>query len=150
MSLGRHMHIEKSLSLFSHKLRVRVTGETLTVQVAPAFRDLFLSRTPPAYETGWCPFLRRRSDGVFLCTIHSSRPGICRTFRCVTMKIFSPGGSDVGMVKGKSSLATDDPLLRRIWEEEVAPASALPEDQFARHCRAVLAAHGYTCEVYDS
>ncbi|OPX72613.1 MAG: hypothetical protein A4E39_01428 [Methanoregulaceae archaeon PtaB.Bin152] len=150
MSLGRHMHVEKSLSPFSHTLRVLVTGERIPVQVNPAFRDLFLWGTPPAYETGWCPFLRKEGDGTFVCTIYSSRPVICRTFRCCTMRILDEAGSEVGKVKGKSSLSTADPVLRQIWEREVLPSSTLPEAQFARHCRTVLASHGYTCEQFDS
>jgi len=150
MSLGRHMHIEKSLSPFSHILRVLVTSERTPVQVNPAFRDLFLSTTPPAFEKGWCPFLRKGSAGTFVCTIYSSRPGICRTFTCCTMRILDETGSVVGKVKAKSSLSTDDPHLRRIWECEVLPSAALQKDQFARHCREVLALHGYGCEQFDS
>ncbi|MCU0631958.1 MAG: YkgJ family cysteine cluster protein [Methanolinea sp.] len=150
ISLGRHMVLVKSVSQFSHTLQVRVSGETLPVQVSPRDRDLFLSRTPPAYEPGWCPFLRREETGAFVCTIHSSRPRICRTFQCCTMRIFDQEGSEVGMVKGRRSLSTEDPRVRRIWDDEIVPFSTLSEDRFLNHCRSVLAVNGYGCEIYDS
>ncbi len=150
ISLGRHMHIIRSVSPFSHSLRTRVSGETLHVQVSPAFRKLFLSRSPPAFEPGWCPFLRRTADGFYVCTIYPSRPSVCRTFRCCTMRIFDKAGGEAGKVKGRCSLSTVDPALREIWDREVMPAAGLPEEQFATLCISILASHGYGCEIYDS
>lgn len=150
ISLGRHMLIEKSTSLFSHSLRVLVTGEILPVQVNPAFRDLFLSKNPPSFEPGWCPFLRRARDGVVVCTIHSNRPAICRSFRCCTMRIVDRKGNEAGLVRGRRSLSSADPLLVKIWEEEVMPSGVCSDAEFARRCQEVLEGHGYRCEVYDS
>jgi Fe-S-cluster containining protein len=143
ISLGRHIRLERTLSPFSHVVSVPVTREIHPVQVSPESRDLFLSRSAPFYEQEWCPFLRRSERGVFTCTIYSSRPGICRSFRCCTLRITGSGGKEAGRVKGRRDLETEDPGLRKIWEEEIRPLSSLPDDEFFARCRQVLRKHGY-------
>lgn len=149
ISLGSHIQIIKSTSPFSHTFRVNVSKETRPVLVEPGYRDLFLARSAPSYENGWCPFLRKGADGVCVCTIYSSRPGICRSFRCCTMRILDDEGREIGKVKGRRSLSTTDPRLERIWNEDIIPFSTLPDSEFFSRCGSVLTAHGFTCELYD-
>lgn len=149
ISLGRHIRITKSTSQFSHTLHVKVSGETRPVLVEPGYRDLFLSRSAPSYENGWCPFLRKTGDGIHVCTIYSSRPLICRSFRCCTLRIFDGAGREIGKVKGRRSLSTDNPDLERIWAEEILPFSTLPDGEFFPRCRSVLETHGFLCELFD-
>lgn len=149
ISLGRHMRITRSSSQFSHTLSVKVTGETRPVQVNPELRDLFLLKGAPAYEEGWCPFLRRTAEGMFVCTVYFSRPAICRSFRCCTMRILDREGRERGRVKGRHSLSTDDALLEKVWTVEIAPHSTIPDDEFFPLCQSILATRGYVCEIFD-
>ena len=149
ISLSRHMRITKSTSPFSHTLYVSISKETRPVLVEPGYRDLFLARSAPSYENGWCPFLRKTGDGIHVCTMYSSRTGVCRSFRCCTMRIFDIEGREIGKIKGRRSLSTTDPRLERVWSEEIVPLSALPDGEFFSRCGSILSTHGFPCELYD-
>ncbi|MDD1716251.1 MAG: YkgJ family cysteine cluster protein [Methanolinea sp.] len=149
ISLGRHIRLERSHSPASHSCRVQITGELLPVQVHPEFRRLFLSKDPSSFEPSWCPFLRRFEDGTFVCTIYSSRPGICRTFRCCTMRIIHKGGSEAGRVKGRRDLQTEDPDLREIWNRDILPLGGLPDREFKEKAIQTLDQHGYRLEIME-
>lgn len=149
ISLGRHIRLERSLSSTSHSCRVKVTGELLPVQVHPEYRNLFHLRTPPSFDPSWCPFLRRSEEGSFVCTIYSSRPGICRTFRCCTMRILDREGKEAGKVKGRRDLQTDDPRLLEIWTREILNPGDLPDPVFKKKAGSVLADHGYRLDLME-
>jgi Fe-S-cluster containining protein len=149
ISLGRHIRLERSLSPTSHSCRVQVTGELLPVQVHPEYRALYLSRAPPSFDSSWCPFLRRSEGGAFVCTIYSSRPGICRTFRCCTMRVIDGGGIEAGKVKGRRDLQTDDPRLREIWSREILPLGGLPDAEFREKAVHKLGEHGYRLMIME-
>jgi Fe-S-cluster containining protein len=114
MSLGRHIRIERSISSAHHYCRVAVTGELVPVSVLSKFRDLFSSGER---DPSWCPFLRKDDAGLFTCTIHETRPRLCREFRCRTMLIYDRDGREAGYVKGRKSLVTDDPELESAWQK---------------------------------
>lgn len=149
ISLGSHIRLGKSASQFSHTIHVTVSKETRQVQIDPDLRDIFLQTTAPSYENGWCPFLRRTADGMYVCTIYASRPGVCRSFRCCTMRILDPEGREIGKVKGRRSLSTTDPRLTQVWSEEIIPFTTLPDGEFFSRCGSVLKTHGFGCEIYD-
>lgn len=65
------------------------------------------------------------------------------------MRILDHEGREIGKVKGRRSLSTTDPGLERVWSEEIVPFSTLPDDAFLSRCESVLAASGFTCEIYD-
>jgi Fe-S-cluster containining protein len=138
ISLGRHIRIERSLSPIQHYCRIGITGEIIPVTIAPEHREI---HTAGESESGWCPFLRRTPDKTFTCTVHGSRPAICREFRCRTLVIYDREGNEAGYVSGKSSLTTSDPLLLEIWNELLRSGQTSP-DQF----RQPLARHGYRAE----
>jgi Fe-S-cluster containining protein len=133
MSLGRHIRIERSISSVQHYCRVAVTGELLPVAVQPQHRELFSSgeRDPT-----WCPFLRKEGEGLFTCTIHGTRPLLCREFRCRTMLIYDRHGREAGYVKGRRSLVTEDPVLASAWRE-------IPADMAEGPLGDILRKHGY-------
>jgi len=149
MSLGRHIRVTRSLSPHSFIISEGVTRETLRVQVVPSLVPLFSKKDPPAFEPGWCPFLRRERAELFTCTIHPSRPRICRNFRCMTMRILDSSGNAIGRVKGRSSLVSDDPALVHLWNGSIAPLASLPDGEFFPRCREILVSRGYSVEIYD-
>ena len=136
ISLGRHIRIERSLSPIRHYCRVAITGEILPVTIAPEHRELFASGER---ENGWCPFLRKTVAGIFTCTIHDSRPGICREFQCRTMVILDREGREAGYVSGKSTLSTSDIRLEELWKglQGSSPEQVIRE----------LSRHGYRAEI---
>ena len=149
MSLGRHIQVVRSTPPRSFVIRVLVTRETLPVQVVPSLSSLFSRKDPPAWEPGWCPFLRKEGENLYTCTIHPFRPRICREFRCMTMRILDSSGREAGRVKGRSSLVSEDNGLAQIWNDAVAPLACLPPGEFSRRCREILESHGYGVEIFD-
>jgi len=139
MSLGRHIRIERSISSAHHYCRVAVTGELVPVSVLSKFRDLFSSGER---DPSWCPFLRKDDAGLFTCTIHETRPRLCREFRCRTMLIYDRDGREAGCVKGRRSLVTDDPELESVWQK--VPAGG---DDAA--IKETLREHGYRVEPLE-
>jgi len=136
MSLGRHIRIERSISSVQHYCRVTVTGELLPVAVHPHHRDLFSFGEK---DPSWCPFLRKEDEGLFTCTIHETRPRLCREFRCRTLLIYDREGREAGYVKGRRSLSTEDPVLESAWQE-------IPGDSDDGVMRETLRKHGYRSE----
>jgi Fe-S-cluster containining protein len=133
MSLGRHIRIERSISSVQHYCRVAVTGELLPVAVQPQHRELFSSGER---DPSWCPFLRKEDEGLFTCTIHGTRPRLCREFRCRTMLIYDRHDREAGYVKGRRSLVTNDPVLESAWRE-------IPADMAEGPLEETLRKHGY-------
>jgi Fe-S-cluster containining protein len=115
-----------------------VTGELLPVAVHPQHRELFSSEER---DPSWCPFLRKE-QGLFICTIHDTRPRLCREFRCRTMLIYNPEGREAGYVKGRRSLITEDPVLESAWRK-------IPGDSDDAVLRETLRKHGYRAELLE-
>jgi Fe-S-cluster containining protein len=141
ISLGKHIRIERSLSPIQHYCRIGITGEIVPVTIDPEHREIHATGE---CEAGWCPFLRRTPDTTFTCTIHGSRPAICREFRCRTMVIYDGEGKEAGYVSGKSRLTTSDPFLRGLWNDLLRSGHSSPE-QIMQH----LARHGYRAEPFS-
>ena len=141
ISLGRHIRIERSLSPIQHYVRNAISGEITLVTIHPDRRALF-SEQP---EEGWCPFLRKEQDGRFTCTIYENRPAVCRNFRCLTMVITGPDGTEVGQVVGRATITTKDTVLRELWNnlKQQMPVS---EPGWLEHMQRGLSTHGYAVE----
>jgi Fe-S-cluster containining protein len=139
ISLGKHIRIERSLSPIQHYCRIGITGDIIPVTIAPEHREIHATGER---DSGWCPFLRRDSSGTFTCTIHGSRPAICRDFRCRTMVIYDREEREAGYVSGKSSLTTSDSRLDGLWKELLRSGRSSPGQ-----IREGLARHGYRAEL---
>ncbi|MGB4234757.1 MAG: YkgJ family cysteine cluster protein [Methanoregulaceae archaeon] len=141
ISLGRHIRIERSLSPVQHYVRNAISGEIMMVTIHPDKRALF-SEKP---GEGWCPFLRRDQDGLFSCTIYENRPAICRDFRCLTMVITGPDGTEAAQVVGKATIITRDTVLEELWNslKKQVPAG---DPGWLLHMQKGLVARGYILE----
>jgi Fe-S-cluster containining protein len=142
MSLGRHIRIERSISPVQHYYRNALSGEITLVTIHPDKRALFSERP----ENGWCPFLRRAPGSLFVCTIYENRPPVCRDFRCRTMIITSPEGTEVGHVTGKASLSTGDPVLEALWNDLKRRMPGTGPAWFEK-VRKELMIHGYAIDL---
>ena len=111
------------------------------VTIHPDQRALF-SEEP---DDEWCPFLRRDSGGLFICTIYEDRPVICRNFRCLTMVITSQEGTEVGQVVGKATITTKDTVLKELWNN-LKKQMPVSEPGWLEHMQKELMVHGYTVE----
>ncbi|WP_243670150.1 YkgJ family cysteine cluster protein [Methanoculleus chikugoensis] len=117
---GALIEVEKRLTSRDFLCRQKVVGGTFRARVEERFLDTFRETSENDRHPSWCPFLRPLPEerGKYVCTIHNSRPLICRSYICCTMRIFDSGGREAGRVKGgRRSLVTEDAALRRCWDE---------------------------------
>ena len=149
MNFGRYVTIERTLGPGDFFCRFQITGELFRAHLEPAFRDLFGTKGEAAARPEWCAFLRKDPEGKgFVCTIHATRPPFCRTFRCYTLKIFTPEGREAGKVGGNRALLSSDADLTRLWRDRVHPIGEKDEDRWRERVRDTLSKEGYRVEIY--
>jgi Fe-S-cluster containining protein len=91
-----------------------------------------------------CPFFRHRpgSEKAF-CTIHLTRPEICRDYGCWRMLIVNRNGLRAGRIMFSRYLCSEDPLLTRIFEECIDPIREPDDNRWDNLVITELTARGY-------
>jgi len=92
-----------------------------------------------------CQFLREEpGSGRICCTIHRTRPDICREFQCWRMVISDRRGRRVGRVIGARHLMSEERMLSDIWEKHIRnmdePDTPVWEEEMIR----ILISAGYS------
>jgi Fe-S-cluster containining protein len=144
MYLGDYIAIERQVGPFEFECESVSTGTPFLARVDDDRRGIFSDRTFSEEHPSACPFLRPMGAKV-LCTIHETSPCQCKFYRCVVMRIFNREGRMTGTVTGTLALHSDDPDLRRIWEEaerRIPHSSADAEGQLQRF----IEKHGFRVE----
>ncbi len=131
----------------NHVFRIRNTynGERTLVTVDVDKLLLFEDRGILEEWPEACPFVRRDlvHDRI-CCTVHQTRPELCREFGCWRILILDPGGNRVGRIMGSRHLSTEDDALRRIWEDHVGSLSTLDEAAWEEAVANLLVRKGYS------
>ena len=135
--LGLVHTISEDCGEYRYVIDNKYTGEKTPVTVDPDKRELFLDRSIFAAFPHACPFFRHEAGtGLASCTVHGSRPGICRDYGCWRILILNHRGYPVGKIRFVRSLITEDPQLRRVWDacvaEIVEPDDARWENQMIK------------------
>jgi len=144
MYMGDYIGIERQISQFEFECCSVSTGTPFIARVDEDKRAIFS-------DPGWidqhptaCRFLRPDGD-LIRCTIHGTSPAQCKYYRCVVMRVFDGEGTLIGTMTGNISLHTEDPGLRKCWEDAERKISHLVADAEVRFQR-VLEEHGYRVE----
>ncbi len=93
------------------------TGELTRVRVDPDKSLLFMDPGIFAVHPQACPFLRFDPEERAFCTVHLTRPSICRDFQCWRILILDTGGKRAGRIIFEETLMTEDAAVKRIWDE---------------------------------
>ena len=81
MHMGEIIGIEQATGDLEFSVRIDPVMAGFPARIDEEFRKLFLDRSWIEGHPAACPFLR--PDGaLFTCTIHGSRPGICKVYFC--------------------------------------------------------------------
>ena len=165
-SFGAFIRIERQVTGSDYYCRYGLTGEHFPVHVQPAFADEIADEfemTGGVFDAGEkaCPFLRPNKEGEgSVCAIYSTRPPVCRAFRCYRMLIHDVASGVLrGKVVGSYDLQTHDETLALLWKEKIAslphpipqqhtvPNTPMPGSEGDRAWSltvlAILAANGY-------
>jgi len=167
-SLGKYIRIERQLDEQDYYCKDEISGEFFKAHVPSEFSNEIDQEYTSQIENGLdkpngCIFFRRDPSGTgFTCAIYSTRPQICRNFKCYRMIITKTDGTIVGRVVGNGDLQTTDETLLQIWTHEInsnsVPLRSVAEEKtpkfrsvyddptWVNRITATLSSHGYLCE----
>ena len=120
------------------------TGEKTTVVVDPDKISLFCDRNIFAERPEACPFFRfDRNVMKGYCTVHLTRPEICRDYGCWRILILTAGGERAGRIMCQRFLASEDEQLTRLFSDQVDSISEPDDALWDERVTRILEAAGY-------
>ena len=142
--MGEIIEIREVLESGSVRIGLSVTGEERIVSVDPEKRDLFRSQEIRTIRPMACPFLRENSNKKFVCSVHTSRPELCRQYSCYRILVLDSRNNRIGRVTDASRyFTTPDADLRRLWNQEIAGIEIPDEACWEEHVEQTLTRAGY-------
>jgi len=143
-SMGSVIGIREQTGPFEFRLWFMITGEERQVRVDPDKRNLFSSQDILKSRPMACPFLRERTPGTVICTVHSTRPDLCRQYSCFRILVCGRRGERLGRVMDNTRyFTTMDRELRAVWDTEIAPITIADEARWEEEVARILSAAGY-------
>jgi uncharacterized protein len=124
------------------------TGEKTLAVVEPDKLPLFLDRSTFLRHPEACPFFR--VDQLSLkgyCTIHLTRPEICKDFGCWRMLIINSGGERAGRIMHQRFLASEDEALTRVFEEQIKNLPDCSDEEWDARVTRILTKSGYSVQT---
>jgi uncharacterized protein len=146
--LGLVHIIQEEYGNYRFLVNNQYTGEKTEVVVDPdkivLFHDTGIFRERPDA----CPFFRYdTASGKGYCTVHLTRPEICRDYGCWRILILDAGGKRAGRIMGVRHLASEDEALTRLFEEQVNALGEMDDAAWDKRVIHILVAAGYTVRV---
>jgi uncharacterized protein len=124
------------------------TGEKTTVVVDPDKIVLFCNRSIFTERPEACPFFRYDRDvAKGYCTVHHTRPEICRDYGCWRMLILDAEGKRAGRIMCQRFLASEDERLTRLFEEQINTITGSDDAAWDKRLIQILEAAGYTVRM---
>ncbi|WP_165394797.1 YkgJ family cysteine cluster protein [Methanofollis fontis] len=145
MTFGKYIKIDRQTGPQDYLCTETVTGTSFSVRVEDRFLPLFRRPSPQWTHPSACPFLRQGGEG-FICTVHGSRPPVCRSYTCCGMRVMREGAV-VGELRGRRDLKTGDAGLRAIWDEQIRRLD-LPDPEWRRRVSDILEIEGFETAWY--
>jgi len=121
------------------------TNEQNVVAIDPDKIEIFLDKSIFKKIPHACPFFRHQpgSEKAY-CTVHLTRPEICRDYGCWRLLILDHTGRRAGRIKFIRTLHSEDSFLTEIWEKCIEhhqePDDAIWEENMIR----ILTKAGFT------
>ena len=143
--LGLVHVIERDYGDYRYLVRNQYTGERTEVRIDPDKHDLFLDRSIFITRPEACPFFRFDNlSAKGYCTVHLTRPEICRDYGCWRMLILDAGGKRGGRIMCQRHLASDDERLTRLFEEQINDLVEPDDAVWDETVLSILRQAGYT------
>ncbi len=143
--LGLVHTIKRDYGNFRFLVNNEYTGEKTEVTVDPDKIALFSDRSIFSERPEACPFFRfDYATKKGYCTVHLTRPAICRDYGCWRMLILDTGGKRAGRIMCQRFLASEDERLTRIFADEVDTLPELDDAVWDERVTQALARAGYT------
>jgi uncharacterized protein len=141
-TMGEIISIREKTREDEFRIEYSATGETRLVTLDPDKKTLFFSKE--SKTTIACPFLREQKPGRSVCSVHSSRPELCRQYSCFRILILDADGRKAGRVIDKTRyFTTTNPRLHEIWIRECSPLEIPDDELWEEEIRKILTRAGY-------
>ncbi|NMB79950.1 MAG: YkgJ family cysteine cluster protein [Methanomicrobiales archaeon] len=129
-------------------IRNQYSGERTNVVIDPDKIALFSDRTIFTTRPEACPFFRF-DEAVMkgYCTVHQTRPEICRDYGCWRILILDGTGKRAGRIMCQRHIASEDDHLTRLFSEQVDPLIGLDDDAWDKLVIHVVTAAGFTVRI---
>jgi hypothetical protein len=142
--MGDIIGIEAETGAHRFRIRFSVTGEEMAVTLDADKQELFRTQDIRPLRPMACPFLRFDMRERALCTIHDTRPGLCRLYTCFCLLVLDPEGNPIGRVQdGSRIFSTMNESLRELWDEEIAGRDIPDKAAWEVHVADVFSRAGY-------
>jgi hypothetical protein len=142
--MGEIIGIREEIRPFTFRIWFTVTGEEREVTVDSDKRDLFLSHDITKIRPMACPFLRSLPRGKFACSVHESRPDLCRQYFCFQILVCNSAGKPIGKMRDEGRcISTMDTDLHDLWHREINGVKIPDENHWEEHVARVLNREGY-------
>jgi len=142
--MGEVIEILEETKPLTFRIGYTTTGEERRVEVDPDKKDLFLCRASVSKHSLACPFLREAEPGRIICTVHGSRPDLCRYYSCFRILVLDPAGKRIGKVTENTRyLVTMDHRLREIWDRDISGIPVPEEGLWEENVKKILSCNGY-------
>jgi Fe-S-cluster containining protein len=146
--LGLVHTIKEERGEYRFLLRNEYTGEETAVTVDPDKVAIFLDCSVFEELPEACPFFRTdQKTGKAYCTVHLTRPEICRDYGCWRMLILDFRGRRAGRIMYQRHLVSDDATLTRLFEECIDPISEPDDAAWDDNVIRILARAGYAVRM---
>jgi Fe-S-cluster containining protein len=125
-------------------IRNQYTGEEKEVAIDPDKLGLFEDRSLLRDLPEACPFLRKNPvDQKAYCTVHLTRPDICREFSCWRLLILDAKGKRAGRIMYRRYLSPEDETLKKVWDECIDALNEPDDDAWDAEMIRILMRAGY-------
>ena len=142
--LGQLFEIIETYGNYSFLARNQYTGEKYPVSVTPLLYHLYDDREIFYERPEACPFFRKNHEnGLYYCTVHLTRPDICREYGCWRFLILDSQGNRAGRVMKRRHLHAENSRLLQIWESEIRTLHEDDDDIWDRKMREIVKKAGF-------
>jgi Fe-S-cluster containining protein len=142
--MGEIIEIREQTGPSAFRIGFTVTGEERMVAIDPDKQALWSGQDIRKTRPMACPFLREAPQGAVICTVHDSRPELCRQYSCFRILVLDRNGKKIGRVMdGTRYFVTRDSGLRTIWDRECANLTIPDEPGWEEAVADRLAREGY-------
>jgi uncharacterized protein len=142
-TMGEIISIQEQIRPFEFRIGY-TNGEERLVSVDVDKRELFSHQQQNEKKSPACPFLRQRAPHERICTVHASRPELCRNYLCSRILIFDPEGRRAGRVlHGTRSFITENGVLLDLWRRCIRDVTIPDDEQWEKTIEDVFTQAGY-------
>jgi hypothetical protein len=121
------------------------TGEKTMVIIDQDKHHLFFDKSIFQDQPEACPFLRYQSeDRKAYCTVHLTRPEICRDYGCWRVLILNSRGVRAGRIMYQRAFFSDDADLTRLWMMCIDPLTEPDDAVWDEEVTRILVNAGYS------